>query len=303
MKILFMGTPFFAAIVLEKILKNSSFELIGLFAQPDRPFGRKKELKLPHTKQILLDMELKIPIFQPEKLDERYIDIISSLAPDVILVVAYGKILPKKILSLARCINIHGSILPKYRGASPIQEMILNDEPQYGVSVINMEESIDSGDILGIKSFEVTEYMDVDSLSKVLAKMGGDLVIDILENLNNIKPIKQIDSDSTYCKKILKEDGMIEFNSAKEIFLKSLAYASWPNIFLNNGLKLFGIKVLCENNSYACGEILKIEKNSIVVGCQKGAIEIQMLQPSGKQKMSASAYIRGRRFNVGDILE
>lgn len=303
MKILFMGTPSFAAIVLEKILQNSGFDVVGLFAQPDRPFGRKQELKSPHTKQLLLDMGLEIPIFQPEKLDEKSIDIILGLAPDVILVVAYGKILPKKILSLARCINIHGSILPKYRGASPIQEMILNDEAQYGVSVINMEESIDSGDILGIKSFEMIEYMDINSLSEVLAKMGGELVIDILENLSNIKPIKQIDSDSSYCKKILKEDGMIEFVNAKEIFLKSLAYASWPNIFLNNGLKLFGIKVLCENRSYICGEILKIEKNSIVVGCEKGAIEIQMLQPSGKQKMSASAYVRGRRFNVGDILK
>lgn len=303
MKILFMGTPAFAGIVLEKILQNSAFDVVGLFAQPDRPFGRKQEIKSPHTKQLLLDIGLEIPIFQPEKLDEKCVDIISDLAPDVILVVAYGKILPKKILSLARCINIHGSILPKYRGASPIQEMILNDEAQYGVSVIDMEESLDSGDILGIKSFEVTEYMDIESLSRVLAQMGGDLVIDILENLGNIRPIKQIDSDSSYCKKILKEDGMIEFKNAKEIFLKSLAYASWPNIFLENGLKLFGIKVLQENGSYISGEILEVKKDSIVVGCQKGAIEIQMLQPSGKQKMSASAYIRGRRFNVGDILQ
>lgn len=303
MKILFMGTPAFAGIVLEKILQNSAFDVVGLFAQPDRPFGRKQEIKSPHTKQLLLDIGLEIPIFQPEKLDEKCVDIISDLAPDVILVVAYGKILPKKILSLARCINIHGSILPKYRGASPIQEMILNDEAQYGVSVIDMEESLDSGDILGIKSFEVTEYMDIESLSRVLAQMGGDLVIDILENLSNIRPIKQIDSDSSYCKKILKEDGMIEFKNAKEIFLKSLAYASWPNIFLENGLKLFGIKVLQENGSYISGEILEVKKDSIVVGCQKGAIEIQILQPSGKQKMSASAYIRGRRFNVGDILQ
>lgn len=303
MKILFMGTPPFAGIVLEKILQNSAFDVVGLFAQPDRPFGRKQEIKSPHTKQLLLDIGLEIPIFQPEKLDEKCVDIISDLAPDVILVVAYGKILPKKILSLARCINIHGSILPKYRGASPIQEMILNDEAQYGVSVIDMEESLDSGDILGIKSFEVTEYMDIESLSRVLAQMGGDLVIDILENLSNIRPIKQIDSDSSYCKKILKEDGMIEFKNAKEIFLKSLAYASWPNIFLENGLKLFGIKVLQENGSYISGGILEVKKDSIVVGCQKGAIEIQILQPSGKQKMSASAYIRGRRFNVGDILQ
>lgn len=303
MKILFMGTPSFAAIVLEKILKDSHFDVVGLFAQPDKPFGRKQELKSPHTKQLLLDMGLQIPIFQPAKLDEKCIDVISTLAPDVILVVAYGKILPKKILSLARCINIHGSILPKYRGASPIQEMILNDEAQYGVSVIDMEESLDSGDILGIKSFEVREYIDIDSLSKVLAQMGGELVIDILKNLSSIKPVKQIDSDSSYCKKILKEDGMIEFKNAKEIFLKSLAYASWPNIFLKNGLKLFGVKVLFENKGYICGEILKIEKDSIVVGCEKGAIEIQMLQPSGKQKMSASAYIRGRRFNIGDILQ
>lgn len=298
-----MGTPLFAAIVLEKILQNSRFEVVGLFAQPDKPFGRKQELKSPHTKQLLLDMGLEIPIFQPTKLDEKCTDIISSLAVDVILVVAYGKILPKSILSLSRCINIHASILPKYRGASPIQEMILNDEAQYGVSVINMEESLDSGDILGIKSFEVTEYRDIDSLSEVLAKMGGELIVEILENLNNIKPIKQVDADSSYCKKILKEDGIIEFKNAKEIFLKSLAYASWPNIFLKNGLKLFGIKIVYDNESYCCGEIVDIRKDSIVVGCEKGAIEIQMLQPPGKQKMSASAYIRGKRLKVGDILE
>ncbi|MDO7252743.1 methionyl-tRNA formyltransferase [Helicobacter cappadocius] len=303
MKILFMGTPCFAKIVLEKILEDSTHQIIGLFSQPDRPFGRKQELKFPDTKEFLIQRKEKIPIFQPEVLDEKCVDIISSLSPDVILVVAYGKILPKKILSLSKCINIHASILPKYRGASPIQEMILNDDSEYGVSVINMEESLDSGDILGVHSFEVKEYMDIDSLSRVLAQMGADLVLRILQNLSHIQPIRQIHSESSYCKKILKEDGLIDFGDAKKIFLKSLAYASWPNIFLKNGLKFFGINLVDEDGSFSPGEILEIRKNTIVVGCKKGIIEITTLQAPGKQKISASAYVRGKRFEIGHILK
>ncbi|PAF53456.1 methionyl-tRNA formyltransferase [Helicobacter sp. 13S00482-2] len=303
MKVLFMGTPYFARIILERLIDDSDLEIVGLFAQPDKPFGRKQELKSPDTKEFLIQRKEKIPIFQPKVLNEECVDIISNLAPDVILVVAYGKILPKNILSLSRCINIHASILPKYRGASPIHEMILNDESHYGVSIINMEESLDSGDILGIDSFEVKEYMDIESLSEVLAHIGANLVLKVLKNLRDIEPIKQVHSQSSYCKKILKEDGLIDFKNAKKIFLKSLAYVSWPNVFLKNGLKLFGIKVLHDDKNFQPGEILEIDGDEIVVGCEKGAIKIAMLQFPGKQKISATAYIRGKRFSIGDRLQ
>ncbi|PAF41863.1 methionyl-tRNA formyltransferase [Helicobacter sp. 11S03491-1] len=302
MRVLFMGTPGFARIVLDKLLQDSYFEIVGVFAQPDRPFGRKQEMKPPQTKELLMINNNSIPIYQPEKLDEKSIYAIEKLRPDVILVVAYGKILPKKILCIGRCINLHASILPKYRGASPIQEMILNDEKFYGVSVIDMEEGLDSGNILGIKAFRVKEYLNIESLSIKLANMGSMLIIDILKNIERIQPLKQLSLESTYCKKVLKEDGLILFDDAKKIYLKSLAYWLWPHIFTHEGLKLFDICVVSQTQNCRAGEIISIDQDGVLIGCKCGVIKVQKIQSPSKQKIEATAYVRGKRLKVGDIL-
>ncbi|PAF52739.1 methionyl-tRNA formyltransferase [Helicobacter sp. 13S00477-4] len=302
MKILFMGTPNFAQIILEALLNDPYFEVVGLFAQPDKPFGRKQEIRYPQTKELLLKKNISIPIFQPEVLDEKSVKNISDLKPDIILVVAYGKILPKKILSLARCLNIHASLLPKYRGASPIQEMILNDEEFYGICVIDMEERLDSGNILGKIEFKREKYFNIEYLSNILAQMGSALIVDVLKNLRTIQSVKQDDSLSTYCKKIVKQDGIIEFDEAKKIYLKFLAYFNWPGIFLRSGLKLFDIGLISETNCYQRGEILDIKDNSIFVGCSFGILRIGMLQSPGRQKTYARNYIQGKRLKIGDLL-
>lgn len=303
MNILFMGTPIFAKVVMERVLNDRGFKIVGLFTQPDKPFGRKQELKIPPTKGFLEKEFPHIPIFQPSILDQNSVDTIKALKPEVILVVAYGQILPKEILLLARCINIHASILPKYRGASPIQEMILNDEKFYGVTAMHMEEGLDNGEILGISAFEVKKPKNMEELSNTLSVMGAKLAIKVLKNIKNISPMKQQEFESSYCKKIRKEEGLIVFDDAKKIYLKSLAYILWPNIFTKEGLKMFGLFLAEEESKNFAGKILDIQKNgAILVGCSKGIIGVKELQAFGRKKISASAYINGKRLVVGDLL-
>lgn len=297
-----MGTPYFACVVLEKILNDPFFEVVGLFAQPDKPFGRKQELKYPETKEFIVKNKILLQIFQPEVLDEESFQTISKLKPDVILVVAYGKILPKKILSFTKCLNIHGSVLPKYRGASPMHEMILNDDKIYGVSVIQLQEKLDSGDILGISAFKSEKSFNLESLMLKLAEMGSKLAIKVLKNLEVLEPLKQHQADATYCKKIFKNQGLVDFEDARSIYLKSLAYSVWPNVFLENGLKLFEVELVSEMGKYQKGEILSIDGNAAVIGCLQGVLRIEMLQYPGKQKMDAKTYIQGKRLKIGDIL-
>lgn len=304
LKIAFFGTPLFAKNILETLLRESqaheSFEIIALITQEDKPFGRKRELKAPETKAFVLEKNLQIPIFQPQKVSEILSDL-RVLKPDIALVVAYGKILPKIMTDEFFCINIHGSILPKYRGASPINAMILNADEFLGVSVIKMNERLDSGDIFGFSVIKNTDF-GAQNASVILSAMGANLALKVINRLNQIAPLKQNDCDSSHCQKLTKRDGIVSFTSAKEIFLKSLAYEIYPQIALENGLKLFGVKINELELSHNAGEILEVYESSIVVGCENGSIIVKSLQSAGKNKMSALAYLNGARLKVGDIL-
>lgn len=301
LKIAFFGTPLFAKNILESLVENPAFEIVALITQEDKPFGRKKELKAPETKAFLHAHNPQIPIFQPQKLSDILGDL-RTLQPDILLVVAYGKILPKAIIDEFYCINIHGSILPKYRGASPINAMILNAEDFLGVTAIKMSEGLDSGDMLGF-SFIKNGGENMSESIALLSQMGANLSAKILTRLNVIVPLTQIGADSSHCHKLTKIDGIVRLTNAKEIFLKSLAYELYPQIALKSGLKLFGVKIneadLCHN----AGEILEIRKNAVVVGCEKGSIIIDSLQAVGKNKVSAVDYLNGARLKVGDILQ
>lgn len=302
MDILFMGTPLFAQIVLERLIQQG-FHILGLVTQPSKPFGRQQRLKDTPTKAFLQNLDPTIPIFEPTKLNAPTIEALKSLKPQAIVVVAYGKILPQALLDLAPCINLHASLLPQFRGASPMQEMILHDAPEYGVSVIKMVAQMDAGDILGMDSFKRERYLNLEELGTLLAQMGAKLVIKVLENLENITPIIQDHTQATYCKKIAKEDGLIAFEDAKQIFLKSLAYDPWPGVFLRSGLKLFGVELLEQTVAHKQGEIIAIEDRGIIVGCQKGALRIATLQAPGKQKVDAKSYLSGKRLRVHEVLE
>ncbi|OCR89384.1 methionyl-tRNA formyltransferase [Campylobacter fetus subsp. testudinum] len=296
--IVFMGTPDYASVILEAILKNGGYNVVAVFTQPDRPVGRKAILTLPEVKKTVLQSGLDIPIFQPLNLkDSSTANDIKALKPDFIVVAAYGQILPKDILDIAPCINLHASLLPKFRGASPIQEAILRGELLSGVTAMRMGVGLDDGDMLGFSAIDISNLKS-DELFCELAKMAANLTIKILDEFNNISPIKQFNALSSKCTKIKKEDGLINLKmNAKDIYAKFRAFYPWPGIFLENQTKILEMRV--SNLSGSIGEILRIDQNGFVVGVNDGSIEINVLQEAGKKSILAKDYINGKRLSVG----
>ena len=302
MKIVFMGTPSYATAILKKLLQ-SGFEVIAIFTQPDKPVGRKQILTPPDVKQFCIDNDLSIEIFQPQKLRDEYnYEILKNLKPDFIIVAAYGQILPANILKLAPCINLHASILPTYRGASPIHESILNNDNFTGVTSMLMDEGLDTGDILAVKYLQINKDDDIETLFEKLSNLAAILACETVSSFEIISPLKQNVANASHCRKIKKEFGLINFNDSKEIISKSKAYKIWPGIFLDSGLKLKEIAIKSNNTSNVAGEILEIRDDCIVVGCVVGEIFVFHVQPASKQQMKAIDYIRGKRLKVGDIL-
>jgi len=303
-KVLFMGTPSYATEILKELLNNKNYEVIGIFTQEDKPVGRKQVLTPPHIKQYCLEHNINIPILQPKKLKDNLVAYIyiKELEPDFIVVAAYGQILPKEILNLAPCINLHASILPNYRGASPIQEGILNDDEYLGVTSMLMEEGLDCGDILGYSYLKNEKNMLVSEAFTKLSNLAAKLTIITLNNYDKLKPIKQNDSSASFCKKIKKEDGEVDFNSAKKLFSKYKAYSFWPGIFLKSELKLKDIEFVENSSQNIAGEILEIAKDYIVVGCKQGRLKIRTLQAPSKNSINSVEYIKGKRLTIGDIL-
>lgn len=302
-RILFMGTPDYATTIFDAVL-NSDFEVVGLFTQPDKPVGRKQVLTPPHIKQYCLDRSLCIPIYQPKSLrnNDEAVEQIRALQPDFIVVAAYGQILPKAILDIAPCINLHASLLPKYRGASPIQEALLNDDAFTGVTSMLMEEGLDTGDILGYEYLKITNSMDVVEAFNALSKLAASLTIKTLNKFDAIEPKVQNNALSSLCKKIKKEHGKVDFKDAKALSLKYKAYSFWPGVFLESGLKLKDVVLREETSVNKEGELLSIDAQTVVVGCLKGSVEIKTLQAPSKKAISAVDYIRGARLQLSDIL-
>jgi len=301
-RVIFMGTPSYATTILKKLLADDEIEVVALFTQEDKPVGRKQILTPPDTKKYLLENAYDIPIFQPKRLkDKENEKIIKELRADFIVVAAYGQILPKSILDIAPCINLHASILPKYRGASPIQDAIKNGEKYSGVTAMLMDEGLDTGDILGLSFLEIAG-LNAPSLFEKLSFLAADLTLDVIKKYDNLLPLKQNSSLATHCKKIKKEDGLVEFNDAKKLYLKYLAYFYWPNIFIKSGLKLKELELLENESENSEGEILKVNKDHILLGCKKGSIKVYKVQPPSKKEMSVVDYLRGKRLSVGDTL-
>jgi len=301
-RVVFMGTPAYATTILKSLVKSSEFEVVGHYSQPDKPVGRKQILTPPHSKAYIVENELDIPIFQPTTFkNDEVVESLKDLKPDFIVVAAYGKILPKTILDIAPCINLHASILPKYRGASPIQDAIVNQDKLSGVTAMNMEEGLDSGDILSVSYLNIQGLNAIELFEK-LADMAALLTIDVLKDYANIMPQKQNELKVTHSRKITKIDGKVSFNDASSLYSKYLGYIFWPGIYLESGLKLKDIELHeCESLNKS-GEILKIEKDFIVIGCLRGSIKISSLCPPSKKLMKAVDYIRGKRLNIGDSL-
>lgn len=300
MRIIFMGTPDYAAVILDSLLEWHI--ICALVCQKDKKAGRDMCLKAPATKELLMLKAPKIPIFQPESLDETFVTELKELKPDIIIVAAFGKILPKEVLQIAPCVNLHASILPKFRGASPIQQSILNKESYFGVSVMQMEEGLDCGDILGFKVIKNAGQNALE-LFNVLAKLAAELTLEYLRRIDFIVPLAQNNADASYCKKIKKEFALVEFDDARMLENKALAYSGWPEIYLRSGLKLKVLKLDSANGEYKQGEILEITKDGIKVGCSKGSVWIEVLQAPSKKAVGAYEYVQGKRLKVGNILE
>ena len=302
-RILFMGTPDYATVIFKELL-NSKYEIIGLFTQPDKPVGRKQVLTPPSIKQYCLDENLNIPIFQPLKLrnNEEATKQIEEVKPDFIIVAAYGQILPKEILNIAPCINLHASLLPKYRGASPIQESLLNDDKFTGVTSMLMEEGLDSGDILGLQYLKITPTMEVSEAFDKLSQLAAKLTITTLDNFKNIQAQKQNEAEVSFCRKIKKEDGLVDFSNAKKLYQKYKAYSFWPGVFLQSELKLKDIELNEEISINNQGQILEINNDFVIIGCEKGSLKIKTLQAPSKKAMNAIDYIRGQRLEINSIL-
>ncbi|MDQ1263957.1 MAG: methionyl-tRNA formyltransferase [Campylobacterota bacterium] len=301
MKIIFMGTPEYALEILKKITQTKEMEVVAVYTQPDKPVGRKKILTPPVVKTFAL--ENHIPCHQPKRLrDKSVVEELLKIECNYIVVAAYGQILPKEILEHAPCINLHASILPHYRGASPIQQAILNGDSKTGVTAMLMNEGLDTGDILKIVETDIDKDEMSESLFNRLTDIASALTIDVLKNFSSYVPLKQDDTKATHCTKITKADGEITFDDAQKLFNKYRAFTPWPGIYLLCGLKLKKIELLDSKNHNNEGEILDIQKGYIIVGCKKGSIKIYTLQPESKNEMDALSYVNGKRLNIADRL-
>lgn len=299
--IIYMGTPDYASTILEKLVEDDEINVLSVYTQPDKPVGRKKVLTAPITKVVAL--ENSIDVHQPLNLRAPEIEEeIKALKPDYIVVAAYGQILPKNILDIAPCINLHASILPQYRGASPIQQALLNGDKETGVTAMLMDVGLDTGDILKISKIEIPQNMMVEELFEALTHIAADLTLDVLKNFKNYKPVKQDDAASTHCAKISKENGLVEFDDAYTLYNKYRAFTPWPGVYLESGLKLKEIVLQSTQGSYKPGEILVKSKDSFLVGCKKGCIRVNQVQAPSKKQVDGASYLNGKKLKRADIL-
>ncbi len=309
MRILFMGTPDYALEIL-KGLCDTDFEIVGVVTQPDKPKGRGHKMAPPPVK--VYAEEKGIPVYQPTTLkDGAFFNNLDMISPDIIIVAAYGKILPKYILDYPKygCINAHASLLPKYRGAAPIQRAIMNGESETGVCSMYMEEGLDTGDIIYTEKVEILPNDDFLSVHDKLAKAAADVILKTVTKAsfgNALPRTKQDGALMTYAAKITKEDRIIDFErSAVEVHNKIRALSPFPRAtaYLPNGQTLqITASTLSDEKCSAAGEVVSFDSEGFTVSCNGGCVKMLTVIPEGKGAMGGADLIRGRKLSVGDIL-
>lgn len=308
LKIIFMGTPRFAAESLEALVKE--FDVKAVFTQMDKPKGRGKKLAMSEVKEVAL--KHGIELWQPQRLrnDDAAINRIREINPDLIVVVAYGQILSTEVIDIPRlgCINLHASLLPKYRGASPIQSVIINGEKVTGNTVMQMDEGLDTGDMLKKSELVITENMTYGQLHDLLMEDGKKLLIETIKELNENKiiKIKQNDLEASYSGKIEKKDEVLDFSqSAKEVHdrVRGLSPTPLASTSLDGKILKIAETVLSnEDCKGKYGEIIRIEKDSFTVCCNNSAIIVKKVQPQGKKVMSVRDFLNGNKVEIHSIL-
>lgn len=308
MKIVFMGTPDFAVPTLEKLYEKG-YDVACVFSQPDKPKGRGYKLMPPPVKEVALahNTEVLQPLSLKKDADE-YILRLREINPDVIVVVAYGKILPKEVLEIPRlgCVNVHGSLLPKYRGAGPIQWSVLNDEKETGITTMLMGEGLDTGDMLLKASTPIGENETSAELFDRLAIMGADLLIETLKGLEKgeITPQKQDDTLSSYAPMITKDLCNIDFsNSVRKIHKQICGLSDYPcaTTMLNGKrLKIYHSEIVSTSpTGKTNGEI--VDEKQLCVACSDGVIKFTEIQAEGSKRMKTADYLRGKPVEKGII--
>ncbi len=308
MKIVFMGTPDFAAGALEALLK-AGHEIIAVVTQPDKAKGRSKELQFPPVKQCALAHN--IPVMQPEKIKTpEAIAELRKYEAEIFVVAAFGQIVSQEILDMPKygCLNIHASLLPKYRGASPIQHAIIDGEEQTGITIQQMNAGIDTGDILYTKSIAIEPTDTYETLHDKLTVLGGESIVEALELLESGALVgqKQDDALSSYVRMIQKDMGRLDF-SKKAIELERLIRGlnPWPSAFAfykGKQMKIWEASVEDTRSDAEPGTIVEVDKNTFKIACKEGMLCVLSLQLEGKKRMSTHDFLLGVKVQVGDVL-
>jgi methionyl-tRNA formyltransferase len=309
LRVVFMGTAELACASLKALLDSAHFEVLGAVTQPDRPKGRDLKLQPSPVKKIAAGAGL--PVWQPER--ARHPDFLGQLAAlhlDVLVVAAYGQILPQSMLDLPRFggVNVHASLLPKYRGAAPIQWAILNDEAETGVTIMKMAAGLDTGNILSRRSVPILPDDNSATLHERLAVLGAELLVPTILDYTGggIISQPQVEAEASYARKITKEDGRLDWTQpARTLWNQVRAFTPWPGAFTglsgNSGRRL--LKIFCatieEGLHGSPGEILQADKSGLVVACGQGALRIRELQLEGGRKMTAAELLSGHPLQPG----
>ncbi|MDI9508335.1 MAG: methionyl-tRNA formyltransferase [Clostridiales bacterium] len=308
MKVLFMGTPDFAVSSLEAII-GAGHDLVGVVTQPDKVKGRGGKISFPAIKEAALAHNLTV--YQPSRVrDSEFIEIIRDLDPEVIVVAAFGQLLPKELLDmpLYGCINVHASLLPKYRGAAPIQAAIINGEKESGITIMHMDVKLDTGDMILQESIPLAEDETGGSLHDKLASLGARLIVEALDKLKEgtAKRIPQDESQATYVKMLDKKMGYIDFaKPAIDIERMIRGLNPWPSAYTKlkgKTLKIWRAEVIEYNSNARPGELVELTKDYFVVMTGKDALIIKELQLEGKKRMPCDAFLRGYPIEKGTIL-
>ena len=310
-KILFMGTPDFAAVQLEALI-SAGADVIGAVTQPDKPKGRKMVLTPPPVK--VCAEEHNIPVYQPVTLrGEEFAALLEELAPELIIVAAYGKILPENVINYPKlgCINVHGSLLPKYRGAAPIQRAIIDGESETGITIMYMDVGLDTGDMLSKVTVPIGLSDNFETMHDKLAEAGAKLLLETVEKLEcgTASREKQDDSLSTYAAKIENADCILDFDAdALSVHNRIRGLSPFPlSVVSHNGraLKIVNVEIADSKTEHSNpGEVLACDAqaNRIEVACRVGSVALTGVLPEGKSRMRAADFINGRKIAVGDIL-
>ena len=307
MRVVFMGTPDFAVASLNALI-DAGHEVAAVITQPDRPKGRGNKMAFPEVKTRAL--ELNIPVHQPASVkDEAFLELLKGYNPEVIVVVAFGRILPQPVLDLPPygCINVHGSLLPEYRGAAPIQRAVLDGRKETGVTTMRMDIGMDTGDMLMQAKLPITDEDTTGTMFDKLAVLGGNLLIDTLTGLVNgtITPQKQDDSKATHAAMILKADEVIDWNNTAEtIFCQIRGLSPAPGAYTwwnGERLKLWKARISDKETGKAPGTVVTITKEALTVQTGKGCLEVMELQPAGKKAMPAQAFSNGAGVAEGIV--